>query len=114
MLLRRPSLDDQPFLLDGDSDHEINVNPAFSCVAVHALQQLPEIPFEIPENILFVNVDPETGLLAADHGGQGTVEIFLKGTEPTQSAPPRTDSTRFYQIDQGLEGAADLPVTTQP
>ena len=79
-----------------------------------ALQQLPEIPFEIPENILFVNVDPETGLLAADHGGQGTVEIFLKGTEPTQSAPPRTDSTRFYQIDQGLEGAADLPVTTQP
>ena len=30
-----------------------------------ALQQLPEIPFEIPENILFVNVDPETGLLGS-------------------------------------------------
>lgn len=79
-----------------------------------ALQQLPEVPFEIPENILFVNVDPETGLLAADHGGQGTVEIFLRGTEPTQSAPPRTDSTRFYQIDQGLDRPADLPVTVQP
>jgi penicillin-binding protein 1A len=79
-----------------------------------ALLQLPEIPFEIPENIVFVNVDAATGLLAADHGEQGTVEVFLKGTEPTQSAPPRTDSTRFYQIDQGVDGVGDLPAVVQP
>ena len=79
-----------------------------------ALLQLPEVPFEIPENIVFVNVDAATGLLASDHGEQGTVEIFLKGTEPTQAAPPRTDSTRFYQIDQGIDGVGELPVTVQP
>ncbi|HKN85730.1 MAG TPA: penicillin-binding transpeptidase domain-containing protein, partial [Nitrospiraceae bacterium] len=79
-----------------------------------ALLQLPEVPFEIPENIVFVNVDAATGLLAADHGEQGTVEIFLKGTEPTQAAPPRTDSTRFYQIDQGIDGVGELPAAVQP
>ena len=79
-----------------------------------ALLQLPEVPFEIPENIVFVTVDAATGLLAADHGDQSTVEIFLKGTEPTQSAPPRTDSTRFYQIDQGIDGIGELPAAVQP
>jgi penicillin-binding protein 1A len=79
-----------------------------------ALLQVPEVPFEIPENIVFVNVDAATGLLAGDHGEQGTVEIFLKGTEPTQSAPPRTDSTRFYQIDQGIDGMGELPPAVQP
>ncbi|WP_447979126.1 penicillin-binding protein 1A [Candidatus Nitrospira bockiana] len=74
-----------------------------------ALAQLPEIPFEIPENILFVRIDAETGLLAADHGEAGTVEIFAKGTEPTQTAPPRVDSTRFYQFDQEPLGGGSTP-----
>jgi len=75
------------------------------------LGQIPEAPFEIPENIVFVKVDQETGLLAADHGDEGTVEIFVRGTEPTQAAPPRTDTTRFYQLDQGYEafGPAGTP-----
>ncbi|MBI4401645.1 MAG: PBP1A family penicillin-binding protein [Nitrospirae bacterium] len=77
-----------------------------------ALEQLPVVPFEIPDDILFVRVDPETGLLASDQSDQGTVEIFTKGTEPTEPAPPRIDPTDFYKLDQfqdGTVGAVSAP-----
>ena len=64
-----------------------------------ALAQLPDRPFEIPENILFARVDPRTGLLASGQSDQGTVEIFARGTEPTRPAPPRTDPAAFYKVD---------------
>ncbi|HZS11786.1 MAG TPA: PBP1A family penicillin-binding protein, partial [Nitrospirales bacterium] len=71
-----------------------------------ALQQLPVMPFEIPEEIVFVRVDPKTGLLAADQAGEhDQVEIFAKGSEPTQSAAPATDPAIFYVLDQGGDGA---------
>ncbi|TAJ22536.1 MAG: penicillin-binding protein [Nitrospirae bacterium] len=72
------------------------------------LPSLPVLPFEIPDDILFVKVDPSTGLLA-EQGGQGTVEIFAKGTEPTDTAPPRTDPAEFYKLDQVLEPASGAP-----
>jgi penicillin-binding protein 1A len=68
------------------------------------LPSLPVEPFEIPDEIVFVKVDPETGLLAPNQGGAGTVEIFARGTEPTESAPTRTDSADFYRLDQGPDG----------
>jgi len=74
-----------------------------------ALPQLPLLPFEIPDDILFVRVDPNTGLLAADQGDQGTVEIFAKGTEPTQPAPQRTIPTDFYRVDQIQEPVSVAP-----
>lgn len=70
-----------------------------------ALAQLPVMPFEIPDEIQFVRVDPATGLLLPDQGGQGMVEIFAKGTEPTQTAPQRADPADFYQFDQVQDGA---------
>jgi penicillin-binding protein 1A len=71
-----------------------------------ALVHLPVIPFEIPENIVFAKVDPETGLLADEQGEQGIVEIFTKGTEPTQPPPPRIDPARFYNLDQVPDSSA--------
>jgi len=68
-----------------------------------ALAQLPVVPFEIPENIVFAKIDPETGLLAPEQGEQGTVEIFIKGTEPTQTAPQRITPASFYKLDQLAE-----------
>ena len=52
-----------------------------------ALPLLPSTPFEIPEDIRYVRVDPKTGLLAPEQGDQGIVEVFTKGTEPTETAP---------------------------
>jgi penicillin-binding protein 1A len=69
------------------------------------LENQPVLPFEIPDDIVFVQVDPTTGLLAQDHSEQGAVEMFAKGTEPTQSAPPRVDPTEFYRLDETPEPA---------
>ena len=65
-----------------------------------ALPPLPVVPFEIPDNIVFAKIDPETGMLAPDHSDQGTVEIFFKGTEPTEPSPQRVAPASFYKLDQ--------------
>jgi penicillin-binding protein 1A len=66
-----------------------------------ALKSLPVVPFTIPEGITFVKVDPATGLLNSEQEDQpGNVEIFARGSEPTQAAQRRLDPMDFYKIDQ--------------
>ncbi len=66
-----------------------------------ALKNLPVVPFTIPDGISFVKVDPSTGLLNSELEDQpGNVEIFAKGSEPTQAAQRRLDPIDFYKIDQ--------------
>jgi penicillin-binding protein 1A len=66
-----------------------------------ALKALPVVPFTIPEGITFVKVDPATGLLNSEQEDQpGNVEIFARGSEPTQAAQRRLDPMDFYKIDQ--------------
>jgi penicillin-binding protein 1A len=66
-----------------------------------ALKSLPVVPFTIPEGITFVKVDPATGLLDSEQEDQpGSVEIFARGSEPTQAAQRRLDPMDFYKIDQ--------------
>lgn len=72
-----------------------------------ALKQLPVAPFEIPDGVTFVKIDASTGLLESDQesdGQPGTVELFTKGNEPTQTAQRRLDPTDFYKLDQIPEG----------
>jgi penicillin-binding protein 1A len=71
-----------------------------------ALKPLPVVPFEIPDDVLFVRVDPGTGLLPSDQGDQAAVEIFAKGTEPSDSAPQHIDPVDFYKLDQVAESPA--------
>lgn len=79
-----------------------------------ALKQLPVVPFTIPDDVVFVKVDPSTGLLTSDLGEQGTVELFAKGTEPTQVAPHRLDPTEFYKLDQIPEGQPAVEEGSHP
>lgn len=66
-----------------------------------ALKSLPVMPFTIPEGITFVKVDPATGLLNSEQEDQpGNVEIFARGSEPTQAVQRRLDPMDFYKIDQ--------------
>lgn len=70
-----------------------------------ALKPLPVVAFTVPEGITFVNVDPSTGQLDGEQEGQaGTVELFIKGSEPTQAPPVRLDPIDFYKLDQIPEG----------
>jgi penicillin-binding protein 1A len=70
-----------------------------------ALKPLPVAFFTIPEGVTFVNVDPATGLLDGEQEGQtGSVELFIKGSEPTQAPQRRLDPIDFYKLDQVPEG----------
>jgi penicillin-binding protein 1A len=70
-----------------------------------ALKPLPVMAFTIPEGVAFVKVDPTTGLLEGEQEGQaGIVELFTKGSEPTQAAQRRLDPIDFYKLDQSPEG----------
>jgi penicillin-binding protein 1A len=64
-----------------------------------ALDPLPVIPFTIPDGIVFAKIDPSTGLLAAD-GSTAVVEVFAKGTEPTQQAGERSSPSEFFKFDK--------------
>lgn len=71
-----------------------------------ALKPLPVVAFTIPEGVTFVKVDPSTGLLEDEQEGQAsTVELFTKGSEPTQTTQRRVDPIDFYKLDQIPEGA---------
>ena len=78
-----------------------------------ALKQLPVMPFEIPDGVMFVKVDPATALLSDNEGPQGTVELFTKGTEPTRAAAPKIDPVDFYKLDQ-LPEPAPPPAPAPP
>jgi penicillin-binding protein 1A len=79
--------------------------PIWMAFVKEALKQLPVVPFEIPDGVMFVKVDSSTGLLESEQGADGegdngTVELFSKGSEPTQAVQRRVDPTDFYKIDQ--------------
>jgi penicillin-binding protein 1A len=65
-----------------------------------ALSQLPVQAFSIPDGIVFAKVDLKTGQLAAP-GEPGTVEVYVRRTEPTRVARPAADLRRFHQLDRG-------------
>ena len=65
-----------------------------------ALESLPVMPFTMPDGIVEVRIDPATGLLAPDGSDQGTVEVFLRGTEPTKHAEMKSSPSQFFQFDQ--------------
>ncbi|KIQ82650.1 penicillin-binding protein 1A [Aeromonas sp. L_1B5_3] len=71
-----------------------------------ALKNIPEHKMPVPEGIMTVKIDNETGLLAT---GGGTDEYFKEGTEPTRYATPTSDGNQVYGGDNpNVEG----PVST--
>ncbi len=51
-----------------------------------ALKDMPEQPLVIPENVISVKIDSETGLLAANTSKQTLFEYFIEGTEPHRTS----------------------------
>ena len=51
-----------------------------------ALEDIPEQPLRVPENVVTVKIDAETGLLASPSSKKTLFEYFVEGTEPTRSA----------------------------
>ena len=59
--------------------------------------------FPPADDVVFVKIDPESGLLARDDAPNAIQDVFRKGTEPTQYAAtnqgPKTG--QLYNVDQG-------------
>jgi len=73
-----------------------------------ALPLEPQAAFEIPDEITFAKVDPDSGQLAPPDQTNAPVELFIAGTEPTKQPTTRPDVTDFYQMDSGGGSAGPL------
>jgi 1A family penicillin-binding protein len=54
----------------------------------NALKGQPVIPFEKPDGVVGVKMNPHNGLLATEHCPTHRVTYFIEGTEPTKECPP--------------------------
>jgi penicillin-binding protein 1A len=68
-----------------------------------ALRGMPVEEFPLPEDVVEMKIDPETGLLAKDDNPDAIVDYFRRGTEPTQYAESakKQKASQFYMLDQG-------------
>ncbi|HZR46410.1 MAG TPA: PBP1A family penicillin-binding protein [Candidatus Manganitrophaceae bacterium] len=64
-----------------------------------ALSRFPVTPFSIPDNIVYAKIDRETGLLAPEEE-KGSIEIFVKGTEPKEYKVESPQPTQFFKFDE--------------
>ncbi|HEY6011851.1 MAG TPA: PBP1A family penicillin-binding protein [Nitrospirota bacterium] len=85
--------------------------PIWIPVMARALQNRPAEDFTPTDDVVFLKIDPESGLLARE-GAPGAVnDVFRRGTEPTQYADVvKKPASDFYSMDQG--GAVEAPKKT--
>jgi penicillin-binding protein 1B len=61
--------------------------PIWTSFMIRALSGRPNIPFEVPEGITFVDIDRDNGKLAVPGCPRIFREAFLAGTEPIETCP---------------------------
>ncbi len=81
--------------------------PIWVPVMARALAGKPAEDFAAPEDVVFVKIDPASGLLAREDAADAVNDVFRKGTEPTQFADVNNSpkAGQFYLLDQGEEAA---------
>ena len=76
--------------------------PIWINVMAKALSGKPAEDFAATDDVVFVKIDPESGLLAREGQADAVDDVFRRGTEPTKYADavkhPKTD---FFSADQG-------------
>ncbi len=77
--------------------------PVWISVMAKALAGRPAEDFTPTEDVVFLKIDPETGLLAREGEADAVNDVFRKGTEPTQYADAKKGQKagQFYMLDQG-------------
>ncbi|MDD9940689.1 MAG: PBP1A family penicillin-binding protein [Myxococcales bacterium] len=62
--------------------------PIWLDVVKAAVGDRPPVDFPVPSGVVRVQIDPKSGKLAYEGQEDALEEVFLAGTEPTESAPP--------------------------
>lgn len=75
--------------------------PIWNSVMARALAGKPAEDFTPTDDVMFLKIDPESGLLAREGATDAVNEVFRRGTEPTRYADTvRQSNTDFYSLDQ--------------
>src|SRR5512143_2577987 len=81
--------------------------PIWINVMAKALEHKPAEDFVATDDVVFVKIDPESGLLARDGATETYTDVFRRGTEPTQYADTvKKSKANFFDLDQGGGGEA--------
>ena len=75
---------DEPRTLGTNETGSTVAAPIFKDFMQEALEGEPATPFRIPQGIVMVRVDPDTGLVAAPGSRKAILEAFKLGTAPTR------------------------------
>jgi penicillin-binding protein 1A len=76
--------------------------PIWLSVMVRALADKPAEDFVPTDDIVFVEIDPDSGLLAREGAADAYLDVFRRGTEPVQYADAvKKTKTDFFSMDQG-------------
>ncbi len=86
--------------------------PAFVDFMREAHKKRPAADFPVPAGVSRVAIDPETGLRAYAGQENALSEVFLAGTEPTETAAP--DAGVDLASDAGAPGDGDASAPTKP
>ena len=81
--------------------------PIWINVMARALADKPAEDFTATDDVVFVKIDPESGLLAREDATDVYNDVFRRGTEPTQYADTEKKAkTNFFDLDQGVASEA--------
>ncbi|GAE33590.1 transglycosylase domain-containing protein [Halalkalibacter akibai] len=63
-----------------------------------SLKGQPVLPFEKPDGVVGVKINPQNGLLANEHCPTHRVSYFIEGTEPTTECPPPAENGEEVEV----------------
>jgi len=75
------------------------------------LEETPVEFFPVPEGVVFVRIDPKTGLLAKADSKESFFTCFLEGTAPTEYAPEESthEKEEFFKYDLDTQSESPRP-----
>jgi len=79
--------------------------PAWIEFMKSALKGIPERPNVLPDNIVQVRIDRESGLLTHKSDYTSRFEYFIQGTEPTEYVNHQDTDSSFDQPDENSNDA---------
>jgi penicillin-binding protein 1A len=88
--------------------------PAFVELMREAHKKRPAADFPVPAGVTRVTIDPATGLRAYPEQKDAIEEVFLTGTEPTETATPDAGAPGGGDAGAGDAGAPDAATTEKP
>jgi len=87
--------------------------PIFTAFMKQALDEHPVVDFPVPDGVSFAQIDRASGLRAVA-GGDAELEVFVKGSEPSQFARSPEEDEESEEIEDGGPPPTHAPPPGRP